>query len=279
MDPWAADFLLAEWPWLTDTEEAEELTGWKSWGRPEAGAYARAMLAAFVAVGLAGDREASEWLANGPPRWPSPPPPSDRLREAVATRVERMVTGRELRGDGPWDETTRVGSLTATLRALDLLDEGFAERLRAEARERSRKRQRDLPTHPPFTGRRLLRVLIGPPVRQRGLRITGAELYTDGVMVRWHRAQLGRACDGSWPTLADETQVPDPSWALAPRLRLFDSLGTVYLLVAGDGGAYGDYSGLEFTYGGTAFTPGVSEEAGALWACQGDDRFELLGGP
>lgn len=265
--------------WL-DGEPDDLPKDWTPRTEPEPMASARVILDAFVAVGLADPDEAKQWLTEGP-RWhPEPPEPTPAMREAVAREVERLLASGHFASPDPWEEHGAIARLTATLASLGLFDRELAEQWLAPLRSKGVEVNRALGRLPHFTGQQPLGVVVGPPVRRRGTRITAVELYTDGVIVHWHRAQLGRLPDGTWPQLLDEVYEPDPSWIFAPRLTLHDDLGTRYHLVSGNGGggAVEGRPGFEASPGNTFFVPRVPDRAGALWVAQGADRFDVLGG-
>lgn len=274
VDDVAADFLLANQELLVEDRRSpgrEEL-----WGDPEPLALARAQLDAFAAAGLLTAAEAREWLALVLAERPPSSPVEPRVRQAVAEFAEPLVREGSLAGPDPWDEVRRTAALTSSLEELGLLDPGLGRRLMELVEERWCAAQEDDPEPPDPTLVDLERVIVGPAVRRRGLRIVGAELYADGVLLRVHVARPERHEDGSWPVLPDEVEVPGPAWAVLPELGLFDDRGTRYQRGGGGGHGSAADAGTEVSIETVEFTPGVPASARALWACQGSGRFDLL---
>ena len=114
-------------------------------------------------------------LPRMPPEFFEHPPPSDpRHREAI-DRFEQLHSACE---------ACRVlcgGELAEWRRRLVEADDGRDWHL-----ERERRQKR-------FMLSELVAVVPGPPTRPGQVQITTAELYTDGVVLRWHEAGGSRA--------------------------------------------------------------------------------------
>jgi hypothetical protein len=145
-----------------------------------------------------------------------------------------------------------------TLAALDLVSEGDREQIFERLREITAT------TYAPFQGLRLQRTVVAPPPAESpGLHLLAAELYEDGVVLRW----VFVAPRGSGAVAERAAHRPPESFTL------WDDVDTPYT-AQGGGWVTGEH-----LRGDTAFVPAVPPEATRLRVGAGPDRFELELGP
>jgi hypothetical protein len=145
-----------------------------------------------------------------------------------------------------------------TLAALDLVTEGDREQIFERMREITAT------TYAPFEGLRLLRTVAAPtPPDAAGLHLLAAELYEDGVVLRWVFVQPR----GSGAAAERAVHRPPESFTL------WDDVDTPYT-AQGGGWVVGEH-----LRGDTAFVPAVPPDATQLRVGAGSDRFELELGP
>lgn len=195
-------------------------------------------------------REAAAWEE------PLYPPPSPEVLERASAHLERLAA--------PVVPTAREAS-TACLSAISAYAKtGVLTAAEALAwRERLRAQMGMEPERPPRCSQRtLLRVIPGSPERRQGLRITSAELYEDGVVLRWHSARAWP--DGSeTPRIWNDVDIETAgAHDLVPR-SLMDDLGTRY--AGGGDPAFGiNGGGWVVRLGASSFTPAVPAPARRL---------------
>jgi hypothetical protein len=141
-----------------------------------------------------------------------------------------------------------------TLAALDLVTDGDREQFFQRLREITST------TYAPFEGTHLLRAVPAPAHPDApGLHLLAAELYEDGVLLRWLFVQpRGRGA------AAERAGHRPPE-----SFTLWDDAGTAYTPQGG-----GWLAG-EHLRGDTAFVPAVPETATRLHVGAGPQRFEL----
>ena len=147
-------------------------------------------------------REGPE-LPRMPPELERPPPPDPVHREAI-NRFEQVHVACAACRALPANE------LSDWRRRLLEADGGRDWHLERERRQKH------------FTLSELRAVVAGPPARHGQLRITTAELYTDGVLLRWHEAGGSRA----GPAAGDAVRRTDTG---RRHVSLSDDLATQYL--------------------------------------------------
>ena len=143
-------------------------------------------------------------LPRMPPELEHPPPPHPEYKDAVS-RFGQLYSACEACRALPTEE------LSEWSRRLLEADDGRAWHL-----ERERRQKR-------FTLTELRAVIPGPPARRGQLRITTAELYADGVVLRWHEA------GGSLAGGRAEERGARRREAGRRSVSLSDDLGTRYL--------------------------------------------------
>ncbi len=108
------------------------------------------------------------------------------------------------------------------------------------------------------SARELQSVVVGPDVREGGLRVTAVELYGDGTIVRWHFVPAGRGIEVDF------------------RLDLEDDVGTRYRRQAGGPWdrvfTLGDVASVT---GHTTFVPATPVQARSLTISGSLARFEV----
>jgi hypothetical protein len=130
------------------------------------------------------------------------------------------------------------------------------------------------PERPPrCTRHNLRRVVAGPPLRRRGLRITSVELYADGVVLQWHHAR--RWMEGpETPRIWSDFDIEMATTDELGEVSLTDNVGTLY---QGGGapelGVKGGGSIVHF--GSASFTPAVPPDAWRLKARIRDDEIDV----
>jgi hypothetical protein len=141
-----------------------------------------------------------------------------------------------------------------TLAALDLVTDGDRDQFFERLREITST------SYAPFEGTQLVRTVTAAPHPEApGLHLLGAELYEDGVNLRWVFVQPR----GRGPAAERTGHRPPESFTL------WDDAGTAYTPQGG-----GWLAG-EHLRGDTAFVPKVPAEASTLYVGAGPHRFEL----
>jgi hypothetical protein len=187
---------------------------------------------------------------------PHEPPPEEVVGRAVA-HLEGLLA--------PVSPSTREGAAACFSAIVAYEKAGVLHPGEALAwRQRLRMQSGLRPERPPQCAQRdLVRVVPGPDERMRGLRITGVELYGDGVVLHWHSARRwpeGPETPRIWNDMDMDTAGTDDH----PR-ALTDDLGTRY--VGGGGPDFGiNGGGWVVRFGASAFTPAVPAGAGRLQA-------------
>ena len=183
------------------------------------------------------------------PRMPveleSPLPADPRHKHAVA-RFEELVEACTGCGALSAEELSRWRS------RLREVDDGRSWHL-----ERERRQQR-------LTAADLRMVLAGPPTAAGGIRVTSAELYADGVVLRWH--ETGGSLEAP-RTSADLAAHNRPG---RRHVALRDDLGTEYLHFN-----TGEMHTGEAVLWSAQFATAVPDRARELMAEIRDHRFRL----
>jgi hypothetical protein len=147
-----------------------------------------------------------------------------------------------------------VSAAFETLNALGLVTEADRERFFRRLREITST------AYAPFRGVELKRVVRADPARETpGLHLLGAELYADGVLLRWLFVSPPANPDSA---TGGEHRPP-------AAFSLWDDAGTAYT-PQGGGWIPGHH-----LRGDTAFVPAVPAAATKLEAAAGRHRFEL----
>ena len=142
-------------------------------------------------------------------------------------------------------------------------------------RERLRAQMGLEPERPPRCSQRTLRAVhVGPVRRYQGVRITSVELYADGVVLRWHRAQPWRESSDTprvWSRVDQETEGADRVTPTA----LTDDVGTRYMVgrVRSELGING--GGWLVRLGSSSFTPAIPPAARRLRVPLADGGIDL----
>jgi hypothetical protein len=189
--------------------------------------------------------------------------PTDLRRRAIEllehnlTRVEttprRPIDPNLVRTEAD-QAVVNVSAAFETLDALGLVTEADRERFFRRLREITST------AYAPFRGVELERVVKGPPAREiAGLHLLGAELYRDGVLLRW--------------LFVSPPSDPDRGGHREHRppevFSLWDDAGTAYT-PQGGGWIPGHH-----LRGDTAFVPAVPPQATRLHVAAGRHRYEL----
>ena len=207
----------------------------KSSGREHAERY----LQTWVAAGLVGEDEAAQWRA----RFRAASEDDARILSGWEEPAERLLANarRDLAAAARLDEPVaqRAAALPMAINALGILDAG---RPMALLKEHYRgapppgppppdvaERMRIVRERPPAHGAELRRVIVGPPERLDGLRITTVEVYDDMLTVRWHHIST----DGSFPG----------GQKLGDVAAIADDVGTRYYASGGGASRAGELGG------------------------------------
>jgi hypothetical protein len=183
------------------------------------------------------------------------------LLEENLTRVEttprRPIDPNLLRTEAD-QAVVNVSAAFETLAALDLVTEADRERFFRRLREITST------SYAPFRGVRLERVVRAPPAREvPGLHLLAAEIYSDGVLLRW--LFVSPSAD---PDRGGAEHRPPQSFSL------WDDADTAYT-PQGGGWIPGHH-----LRGETAFVPAPPPESTRLMIAAGRHRHELaLQGP
>jgi len=172
---------------------------------------------------------------------------------AVETTPRRPIDPAMIRTEAD-QAVVNVSVAIQTLAALGLVGDEEREELFGKLREISGT------TYAPFEGVRLLGVVRGPTASdQPGLHLLSAELYEDGVVLRWL-------------FVSPSTDSPAPPGTLyrpPQAFSLWDDTGTAYT-PQGGGWVQGHH-----LRGDTAFVPAVPAEATELNVAADEERFTL----
>lgn len=173
--------------------------------------------------------------------------------QRVETTPRRPLDPNLLRTEAD-QAVVNVSAAFETLNALGLMTEADRERFFRRLREITST------AYAPFRGIELRRVVRASPVREvPGLHLLAAELYRDGVILRWlfvsARAESDRADEGA--------HRPPQTFAV------WDDAGTAYT-PQGGGWIPGHH-----LRGDTAFVPAVPPAATRLEVAAGRQRYEL----
>ena len=250
-----------------------------------------AELAAYVAVGALSAQEADEWLER-----------FARAARALAVADEEVAThavrarAQELLEDhlaalAPTLEardragSRRFGSALWALESVGAISEETrdAYKARAEPEKQPRPQAPPPPPRPSFEAAVLERVVAGPSVRLSALRLICAELYRDGVTLRWHRLltpEEAAARDEFMPFADPPGGFFEQGRRWGADLELHDDRGTRYERVAGDSGMSHEYCRRRDdkptpVWGYATFLPQAPPDATRLEAVNGSDRFVI----
>lgn len=197
---------------------------------------------AFGELGLLSVAEAGAWRTRvvaelrSADQAQAPPP----AREETRGRADEHLAGllSAVPGVDAGEPADRHRARLVFMRALEALEtagavsadgvgewqERFAERLGKESPRERRERavQRNC------SAVELLRVLPGPPEAQIGLSVTTAEMYADGVVLRWHLpVQLSKQ-QRELPQRDGRFAAAEARRESIPDFRLSDDVGTSY---------------------------------------------------
>jgi hypothetical protein len=268
---------------------------------PDLGDLLQHELPLFVAVGALSDDEATAWRE----RFTLTAEAFRALDSEVVDEGQR-ARARELvhevladyEASKPDSDRLPFWRFPAVLRALKAVgavsedeatewDRRFHELLerkskpKREARQRAGQAQREFPRDAKrYEAAELSRVVVGPPQRLNGVRVTCAELYEDCVVVRWYRILSAEEISRGEEACADQPTPEELAAHFGAVLSLEDDLGTGYEAgsqahrITGDTGLP-ENDNRAPVWGRSVFTPAVPERANRLAALNGDDEFAL----
>jgi hypothetical protein len=171
----------------------------------------------------------------------------------VETTPRRPIDPAMIRTEAD-QAVVNVSVAIETLSALGLVNREEREQLFAELREISGT------TYAPFEGVRLQRTVQAPPASDRpGLHLLGAELYEDGVILRWLFVSPA----------PDESAAPGTRYRPPQTFSLWDDAGTAYT-PQGGGWVQGHH-----LRGDTAFVPAVPQGVEQLHVAADEERYTL----
>lgn len=238
-------------------------------------------IAAFAALGLLAEADADAWrqrfatataaAKRGEPR------PSRAVRDRVARYLSEGIERLPSRTSGGLEASWPLQNLLNDFHHIGLLSEremgGLFDRL-GERLDAGDARNKDEPDRNCLCAD-IRRVVLGPPERHGGVRVTSFELYEDGVAIRWHMVRLAPDESGV-PPLPDEVEGVDAARrAQEPHLTLHDDVGTRYRFQSGGGGGGNGRFSDRVRKGTETFTPAVPAQASTLWALHSEYRFEV----
>jgi hypothetical protein len=256
----------------------------------------------FAAIGALTDDEASAWRERFTLAAAAfTAPDSEVVGEGQRARArelleEALADYRESKPESDKLSFWRFPAVLRTLKAVRAVsedeatswDRDFHEVLeqkskpKREARQRAeREAQRGSPQGASrYNAAELSRVVIGPPQRLNGVRVTCAELYEDCVVVRWHRALSTEEISRGEKTCADQSTADALVACFGAVLSLEDDVETDYAPAAhsheitGDKGTFQNDQ-LVPVWGRSVFVPAVPAGAMLLTAFKGHDEFAL----
>ena len=243
---------------------------------------AEGAIAGLSALGLLDDAEARVWRerfaaeASGTRArdWRPAQEVHDRVVRYLIERIERLPS----RSAGGFDASWPLQSLLNDFRHMGVLAEREMDRLFDRLGDRldaGEPRRQDEPEVDCLCAE-LRRVLVGPPERHAGVRITCFEIYDDAVALRWHMVRLAPDESGTIPSLPDEVEGAEAALrAREPHFALHDDLGTDYCFQSGGGGGGDGRFSHRVRTGTEMFAPSVPPAASRLWAVHGEYRFEV----
>jgi hypothetical protein len=243
---------------------------------------AEGALAAYEALGLISAEEAAWWRgryaqeavhADEEPLGPD----SDVAARVLRLLDERIEHARSHPPDADRNRVPRLMRLVETFQRIGLLSAHDAtprlERLLTQF-------DSSLPDDaggelPRCTASRLLRFVPGPPERHAGVRVTGFDLYDDGVVIRSRRVRLAGDESGAARRLPDEVESDEAAQrGSAQSFSLHDDLGTRYRFQGGGSGTHNEAFVDRVTTKTAWYAPAVPHDAHVLWATNGY-RFEV----
>jgi hypothetical protein len=234
---------------------------------------------ALAAIGAIPKSEIGNWIdrfeseGRARERWPEVAADPETKRRARALLEDRLpANDLEWEGDTYKRAVWRFQEAQATINISGALprdermhwQERFLERVSPEDRGK-------LQNPPLCMGVDLERVVVGPPVRNDGLRITHVELHADGVVVHWHYAVVfppGRERT-SWERF--QTSSPER----ASMLELADDAGTSYRWSPGPSHDAAFRKDGFVHWLSATFTPAAPAEATRLVASREGETFEI----
>jgi hypothetical protein len=256
----------------------------------------------FVAIGALTDDEASAWRERftlAAEAFTSPD--SEVVGESHRARArevleEALSDYRESKPDSDTLSFWRFPAVLRTLKAVRAVSEDEAARWdrdfhevldekskpKREARQRAeREAQRGSPQDAKrYMAAELSRVVVGPPQRVNGVRVTCAELYEDCVVVRWHRVLSTEEISRGEKTRADQPTADELAAGFGVVLSLEDDLGTDYAPamhpheITGDKGTFRNDKVVP-VWGRSVFVPAVPEGVKRMTTLNGPDEFEF----
>jgi len=242
---------------------------------------AEGAIAGLSALGLLDEAQAGVWRerfaaeanASQVRDWRPAPEVRDRVGRYLSDRIERLPS----RSAGGFEASWPLQSLLNDLRHMGLLSEREMDRLfdrlgdRLDAGEPRRQGEPEVEC----LCAEDRRVLVGPPERHAGVRLTSFEIYDDAVVLRWHMVRLAPDESGTIPLLPDEVEGSEAALrAREPHFSLHDDLGTEYRFQSGGGGGGDGRFSHRVRTGTQTFAPSVPPRASRLWAVHADYRFE-----
>jgi len=198
----------------------------------------------------------------------------DHVVHYLTERIERLPPRRVGGLDASWplqrllNDFRHMGVLSE--REMDRLFDRLGDRLDSGEPRRQDEAEVDC------LCAELRRVLVGPPERHAGVRVTSFEIYDDAVALRWHMVRLAPDESGTIPSLPDEVEgAAGALRAREPHFALHDDLGTDYRFQSGGGGGGDGRFSHRVRTGTEMFAPSVPPGASRLWAVHREHRFEV----
>lgn len=252
--------------------------------------WVKAQLPNFVAFGALTEDEASQWRsrfarAEEAVKAPDSEVVDERTQARAAELLKETIESVRRREDESGAALARFHASLYAFKALGAVSEAEVSKwndrvLQAieEGRPEPKAKNR------PYVAAEFRRVVVGPPQRLRGVRLTCAELYTDCVMLRWHRLVMPDELAEGQESNASGKSADEVVRRWGAVLELRDDLGTQYVAADPANEITGSREAFEQrepspVWGCSVFVPAVPEEASSLTALDGLDEFRLSLGP
>jgi hypothetical protein len=242
----------------------------------------RFSLEAFAAIGALPKSETENWIARfesereATGRRPEVPPDAETKRRAH-TLLEQRLPGSDLHPESAhyeeaiwrFQEAQAAINITGALSSAEQAEwqKRFLERVSPQDQNRLHNLQQ-------CTGLNLKLVVLGPPIRHDGLRITHVELYSDGLVVHGHHTVEFPKPSGRELTSWERFQASKPDQRLA-SFDLADDAGTSYRWWPGPSHDAAFRTDGFVHWNSATFTPAVPEEATRLLASRAGNTFEI----
>ncbi len=255
-------------------------------------------LAFFVAIGALTNEEAERWrerltFAAEAFRAPDGEVVGEDVRsQARELLSEALAAYRASNPDAEERPRWRFGTVLGAFKAVGAVSEDEASnwdrkfhevlerrsKPKREARQRAQRKSGREASR--YNAAELARLVLGPPQRLSGVRVTCAELYGDCVIVRWHRVLSAEEIHRGEKSCSKQPTADEVAANFGAAFSLEDDLGTNYTpgtpanQITGDQGLSENHQPVPI-WGRSVFVPTVPRRATHLRALNGNDEFHL----